>query len=464
MYSKSIKALSDGLSAGGVEFVSNFPGFFSHDIFKALGGEEISINERVAFETAYGASLAGKRSVVTMKNVGLNVCADPLLHSVISGVNAGLVIIVTDDIDVVASQEKQDSRHYFNFFGGLWFEPGSIQSAYDISKKAFYYSEKYDVPVVIRLTNNYFKLTDEYVDTVNETYITHHSHIIQNNPEKYVVYPTYWEKQYNNLLTKQSKINSFVEEFSNKALQVPTKKNNRILVVVGSYNKHQILERYRDWDILKVETYPIPQKLIMTLLKNKNEICVIEHGDNYVKNKINMLEGSSLQKVFSSNSISNEKTEQPNWIIWNHLEKLFQAIKNIDPEYVVGDVGQYTVESTSTIMSCLCLGSSVGVTLGLSMSGIQFPICVVGDTSMLHSCTQALTEAASRKAIFGVVIIDNGGSVATGGQKTVANIYEVNKHIKQKTIQLKNTTLEELSKILIELRNEKTLSLLYVKI
>lgn len=464
MYNKPIKALSDGLLAGGVEFVSNFPGFFSHDIFKALGGECISINERVAFETAYGASLAGKRSVVTMKNVGLNVCADPLLHSVISGVNAGLVIIVTDDIDVVASQEKQDSRHYFDFFGGLWFEPKSMQSAYDISKKAFHYSEKYDVPVVIRLTNNYFKLTGEYAaNTVNENH-TNCSHIIQNNPEKYIVYPTYWKRQHANLLAKQSKIALFVEEFYNKTIQVLTKKNSRLLVVVGSSDENQISERYLDWDILRLETYPIPEKLILTSLKNKNEICVIEHGDNYVRNKINMLQGSSLQNVFFSNNTLYKEIKQPDWIIWNHLEKLFQAIKNIDPEYVVGDVGQYTVESTSTIMSCLCLGSSIGVTLGLSMNGVRFPICVVGDTSMLHSCTQALTEAVSRKAVLGVIIIDNGGSVATGGQKTVADIYEVNKHIKQKTIRLDDTTLEEISKILIELRNEKTLSLLYIKI
>ena len=461
MPGKSITALSDGLIAGGVEFFSNFPGFFSHDIFKALGGDQISINERVAFETAYGASLAGRRSVVTMKNVGLNTCADPFLHSVISGINAGLVIIVTDDIDVVASQERQDSRHYFNFFGGLWFEPSSTQSAYDISRKAFYYSEKYDVPVVIRLTNNYFRINDEY--KLSENYSTN-SHTIQKNPEKYVIYPTYWEKQHTNLLIKQSEIALFVEEFSDDAVQTSSQQNDRLLVVVGSCDEQQILEKYPGWDILRIETYPIPEKRVLTLMGGKKEVCVIEHGDKYVRNKINMLKGYSLQSIVFSDNLLNKKTQQSKWVIWSHLEKLFQSIKNLDPEYVVGDVGQYTVESTSTIMSCLCLGSSIGVTLGLSMNGVKFPICVVGDTSILHSCTQALTEAVARKAIFGVIIIDNDGSAATGGQKTIADIYEINKDIKQRTIKLESLTEAQLNKILVEMRRENSLSLLYVKI
>jgi indolepyruvate ferredoxin oxidoreductase alpha subunit len=134
----AIDTLTRGLLDGGCQFTVNVPGSRSQEIFLGLGGETISMNERVAYELAYGASLSGKRSVVTMKNVGMNASADPFLHSVINGVQAGLVVILSDDVDALSSPERQDSRSYFDLFGGLWLEPNSVQMAYDFARNSFH--------------------------------------------------------------------------------------------------------------------------------------------------------------------------------------------------------------------------------------------------------------------------------------------------------------------------------------
>ena len=204
MIKKSIKALCDGFIDGGVDNVINFPGFYSHEIFDNLNGDRISLNERVGFDMSYGISLSGKRSLLTIKNIGLNVASDPFLHSLLSGVNGGLVIVITEDVDVVASQERQDSRYYYDFFGGLWFEPNSLNSAYNITRQSFYLSEKYDIPIVIRLTNNFFNSLDDYkrLDKIKLNKLN-----ICKNRHKYIIYPNYWLEQKKRLDQKNSKIN-----------------------------------------------------------------------------------------------------------------------------------------------------------------------------------------------------------------------------------------------------------------
>ncbi|MEW6214275.1 MAG: thiamine pyrophosphate-dependent enzyme [Nitrospirota bacterium] len=453
------KIICQGFKNGGVEYVSNFPGFHSHNIFSGLGGEQISINERVAYETAYGASLAGKRSLVAMKNVGLNVAADPFLHSIIAGVNAGLVVVITDDTKAVASQERQDSRHFFDFYGGLWFEPNSLESAYQIAKDSFKLSEELDVPVVIRLTNQFFELEGDI--TLDSTVSPGNNLGIANNPEKFVVYPTFWLNQYKNLSDKNGRIRELASKFSkNKA---EDQKNEKGLIVFGSCWQELGQDDYNDWDKLLVETYPIPKEEIEEFIKNKKEIKVIEQGDNYGFRIIQRLL-SQTDGVIVKSETGQIQDMEGKWTIWSHLENLFLAIKNSDPSFVVGDVGQYTVESTNTIGACLCLGSSVGTGMGLAMAGVEYPFCVVGDTSFLHSGTQALAEAKARNIKMGIIVIDNGGSMATGGQSTASSIYEFTSGIDTYEVDYKTATQDQLETLLKQMKDTGKLSILFVKV
>ncbi len=462
MIKKSIKAISDGFTDGGVWHVGNFPGFFSHDIAANLNSKEISINERVAFEIAYGASLSGKRSLVTMKNVGLNATSDPFLHSLLSGVNAGLVVVVTEDVEVVASQERQDSRHYYNFFGGLWFEPNSLQSAYSIARQSFYLSEKYDVPVVIRLTNQFFNLNDNYTRLQKVKY--KQKRIIKN-PRKYIVYPNYWKRQYKNLKKKNNEIANFTEEsFNYFPPKISIKKRNKGLIMVGNCWKECSDKKYNKWDKLFIETYPIPVKKIKKFVQGKRQISVFEQGDSFVYDKVTGLidKEDGVLNVVSNNGLVPNLPHQ--WIVWSHLNKLFKALKLAKPSFVVGDVGQFTVESTHIINSCLCLGSALGTGIGLVLGGVKYPFCVTGDTAFLHSGIQALIEAQARNIAMGVIIIDNDGSVSTGGQKLISSIYDINVNIIKITIDYSKTTTTIIENILKKMKLENKLAILYIKI
>jgi len=458
MNKKSIKALCDGFVDGGIDNVINFPGFYSHEIFNNLNGDRISLNERVGFDISYGVSLSGKRSLLTIKNIGLNVASDPFLHSLLSGVNGGLVIVITEDMDVVASQEKQDSRYYYDFFGGLWFEPNSLGSIYTIARQSFYLSEKYDVPVVIRLTNNFFNLTDDYkrLDKIKLD-----KKKILKNQSKYIIYPNYWLEQKNRLEQKNIKINNFVDKFVNYPTQTKSKLG---AIIIGSSWEESYSKKYKYWDKLFIETYPIPQKIIKKFINKKDEIIVLEEGDSFVFNKIkNFISNKNNKLVIKSRTkIASDKDKD--WIIWNNLPKLFKAIKSIKPSFVVGDVGQFTVESTHVIDSCLCLGSSVGNGIGLVLGGVKYPFCITGDTSFLHSGIQALSEAISRKIAMGIVIIDNNGSLSTGGQKLISSIYDIDRKIEKIEVNYNKVTTQEIKDILTRMRDSNKLMVLYIKI
>ena len=458
MIKKSIKALCDGFIDGGVDNVINFPGFYSHEIFDNLNGDRISLNERVGFDMSYGISLSGKRSLLTIKNIGLNVASDPFLHSLLSGVNGGLVIVITEDVDVVASQERQDSRYYYDFFGGLWFEPNSLNSAYNITRQSFYLSEKYDIPIVIRLTNNFFNSLDDYkrLDKIKLNKLN-----ICKNRHKYIIYPNYWLEQKKRLDQKNSKINNFVDSFVN---YLPHIKSKSGIIIVGNSLDELSSKKYENWDKLFIETYPIPKKIIKKFIEKKDEIIIFEQGDDFVFQKIKSFISDENNKLIIKSKKNIISDKHKDWIVWNNLPKLFKAIKSIKPSFVVGDVGKFTVESTRIIDSCLCLGSSIGNGIGLVLGGVQYPFCITGDTSFLHSGIQALSEAISRKIAMGIIVIDNNGSMSTGGQKLISSIYDIDRRIEKIEIKYDKVTVPEIKKILTKMKNSNKLMILYIKI
>lgn len=456
----SLTALSNGFKDAGCDYVTNYPGFESHKLFSLLGGTTISINEKIAYEMAFGASLSGKNAVVTMKNVGLNVAADSYLHSLISGVGGGLVLVVTDDVEVVGSQERFDSRHYFDFYGGLWFEPNSMNQAYSIAYQSFKWSKALDFPIVIRLTNQFFNLKGSYVRLPSKNSKPQ----MKKNPKKFIVHPVYWKNQYENLEQKNNHVQHFIDSFYNtEEFKLKWRKNYKGVIVFG--NCQNELKNYSvlEWDILYISTYPIPEKIIQKFIKNKSEIVILEQGDNYAFKKINTLMLSNVTSPIKSNT-GNIPDRTGTWRIWGEYEKLFNSLKNVKPSYVVSDVTQFTVESTNTINACLCLGAAVSTTIGLTEIGIKYPFCIIGDTSFLHGGFMALEEAFSRKSALGVIIIDNNGSWCTGGQPTTSSIYSINSKIKQKTIIYSKVNAKKLESILNDMKNTNKLSVLFIKI
>lgn len=454
----------EGLRDGGCEFVANYPGTHSQDIFFELGGDRISINEKVAFERAYGASVAGKRSVVSMKNVGLNTCSDQYLHSTLTGVNAGFVVVVTDDTKVTGSQEREDSRHFFDFFGGLWIEPFDQQSAYDAGYEAFELSEKFDVPVTIRLTSQAFTPETSVYQRKRVKQGVRHGK--KQEKDKMIAYPIYWKRQADNLQQKQIKIRNYVEALYDETHSA--RGVNGALVVGASE------EEFEKWasdlgdesfDRLNVSHYPLPLNAIDTFTKELETLTIFEQGDDYVRAEVVKSRAEKLVDLKVVSHTGNSPDLADHWIVWDHLEKLFKALSLENPSFVIGDVGQYTVETHHVVDACLCLGSAVGVTLGVAEADRSYPYCIVGDGSFLHGNVSSLNEAVERGVGFGTIIVDNGGSMATGGQPIMGNVRQsIPASIPVYECDYDNSSMADFRRILGEMKGTNVLAVLIVKL
>ena len=444
--SRAIKAISDGLIDGGCVYATNFPGFHSHQIFNQLGWNQISLNEKISYQMAFGASMAGKRSVVTMKSVGLNVALDEYLHSILSGINAGLIIILTEDLNGQSSPEIQDSRPLIDMYGGLWLEPISIKNAYELAYNSFDISEKLDIPVVIRLTNSFFKSTGKYSRKKKKN----GKKLLETRRDKYI---SYWKSRDKNLKNKNKNIQSYVE----KIHQYKKKGNlTRAAISIGCSKPASDA----NLDIFKIFTYPLPIKKIRKFIKGKDKIEVYEQGDNYAYKKI--LSGISKDNLHPRAKSRYGKNIK--WKKWTKQEKLFKALKSIKPSFVVADEGTYTDDSLDTSNVCLCMGSSVGITMGLSDNRVKYPFCLTGDTSFLFGGIHTIVEAIHRNLKFGIIVIDNGGAASTGGQTLAGSISDLNKNISKKMINYNTATESQFKKAFLKMQKDKKLSILYVKI
>ena len=398
-----IEALGNGFQDGGVEYSFNYPGFHSNELHFFLGGDVTSVNEYCAYSSAWGAAFAGKRSVVSMKNVGLSACADAFLNSMLLGINAGLVLVVFDDCDVQHSQCRLDSRHYFDFYGGLWFDPFNIQNAYEIARNSFKFSEEFNCPVVIRVTNILYDMNGLFT-RISKLQLSVKTFV--RSPEKFVVHPMNALKQEKALTNRQEKIQSYIENiYSDLSLL------SRDIVYGASRN---MLAQ----DFVQIYTLPIPLKLFE---KTKDEsVCfkIYEHGDAYITEKIRSHAGSSNFKHFSLNA-SGENFEYHNR---SDFENLFSLLRNVNNRVICGDLGGFTMDPSRSIDACLAYGASVSIAMGVSMASPDRNVfCVCGDAGFKHSAMLVLHEAVQRKLHFSVIVLDNGGSEGTGGQQIPGN-------------------------------------------
>jgi len=444
---KIIDALADGLKDGGGKVFTNFPGYLSHKLFARLGESQTSINEKTAYEIAWGACYAGKRSAVMFKNVGLNDAADPFLNSMLVGVNAGLVLVVFDDVYVEGSQSRQDSRHYFDFFGGLWFEPYSIQNAYDISYKAFDLSEKFQLPIVIRITNPLTELEDEYKRQAGKS--EKKEQIVDHS--RYVIHPINSKKQTQDLATKNTRIQEYIDTLYG----TPEKNSKKQFVSFGCCYKEE--KEYLDACYKKNQyySYPIPSNLHLN-----DDLVVLEQGGNYAYKKI--MENSS-ERFQTKNNTGIMVDKSAGYIVTSNYKKLFAAIKESEVPCLVGDLGEYTKDTLDSVDAVLSFGSSVGVAIGCMMSGIKQTFAITGDASYLHSGKNAIIEAISRELPLKLIVICNGGSQGTGGQVIPGELYYQPTGVNVVIAEYYKTDEQKFTQILKGMSDSDKQSILYVQ-
>ena len=393
-----------GLSGGGRELATNHPGVRSNGLADRLRCTTTSGDEKNAVAVAWGASLAGKRGVVTMKNVGLNDAADAYLNALALGVNGGLVLVVFDDVDLDHSQVRMDSRPYASFYGGLWLEPSSATRAYEIGRQALAVSEQLSTPVVIRVTN---------ILALRDPAPPRHPRIsgekmFTRDPERWVIHPLNAARQEEALSGRNQRIQQWVDAQPFRWTEPAP--GGPVHLSVGG----RLFRRGAPLVSTEVETFPLPGPLLRKLREVDLPLVVHERGGPFIADRIR----AALCAREVQHAVKPPVRTHREYHNRDQHEPLFSAIRSLPARFVSGDLGGFTMDPDRTIDACLCYGCSVGVATGFALADPAAEVvCVTGDGAFLHSGKAAVAEAAERGTRLTIIILDNGGCQGTGGQR-----------------------------------------------
>ena len=289
------EAIALGAIHAGLSGVYAYPGTPSTEITEFIQGNDIAkqrgvhsrwcTNEKTAMEAALGMSYAGKRALVCMKHVGMNVCADAFVNSAITGVNGGLIVLAADDPSMHSSQNEQDSRFYAKFAMIPAFEPSNQQEAYDMMKTAFEYSEAIKEPVVLRIVTRlaHSRAGVEVGELLDENKMN-------ASTDQWVLLPGIAKKKYAALIDKQpAMVEASEKSVYNKVETIADKKLGVIACGIGyNYVKEAVGDNA---NILKISQYPLPAEKVMQLAKECDEILVVEDGQPVVEEEARRIIG-----------------------------------------------------------------------------------------------------------------------------------------------------------------------------
>ncbi|MBQ2444432.1 MAG: indolepyruvate ferredoxin oxidoreductase subunit alpha [Clostridia bacterium] len=440
-------ALARGLYEAGCSVISSYPGTPSTEITEEFAKFndtycEWAPNEKVATETAFGASLRGKRSACCMKHVGLNVAADPLFTMSYTGVNAGMVICVADDPGMHSSQNEQDSRHYAVAAKVPMLEPSDSQEALDFAKVAYEISEQFDTPVLIKMCTRVAH-SQSIVEKGERTEITKE---YVKNPQKYIMAPA-------NAIARHP----FVEERTKKLIEyAETSPLNRIEdgngtydfgIITSSTSYQYVKEVFGDSvSVLKLGIVnPLPVELIKKFAEKVSKVYVIEELDPVIETHCKTLgidvigkEKFSILGEFSQKTIAEafglDKNEnicidtnipvRPPMMCAGcpHRGMYYVLAKN--KITVLGDIGCYTLGAMPPLNALdmtLCMGASVSGLHGYNKAGDGQTegrtVCVIGDSTFIHSGVTGLINVAYNQSNSTVIILDNSITGMTGHQQ-----------------------------------------------
>ena len=447
-------AVARGLYEAGCNVISSYPGTPSTEIteFAAKYDEiycEWAPNEKVACEVAFGASLRGARSACAMKHVGLNVAADPLFTLSYTGVNGGMVICVADDPGMHSSQNEQDSRHYAIASKIPMLEPADSQESYEFAKKAFELSEKYDTPVLLRMCTR-IAHSQSIVETGERTEAGVKDY--EKNPEKYIMMPANAKKRHPFVEERTRKFVELAEDCEFNRIEYT---NSKIGVITSGASYQYVKEALGD----SVSVYklgivnPLPEKSIIEFASKMEKIYVIEELDGIIESHCNSLgvkvigkELFSLIGEFSQKTIAEamgiEDKEKyslgmdipmrPPMMCAGcpHRGMYYALAKN--KITVLGDIGCYTLGATPPLFaldSTLCMGASVSGLHGFNKAGGSDcegkSVCVIGDSTFMHSGVTGLINIAYNGSNSTVIILDNSITGMTGHQQNPTTGYNI---------------------------------------
>ena len=405
-------------------------------------------NEKVAMEAAFGASLQGRRAFCAMKHVGLNVAADPLYTMSYTGINAGIVIVVADDAGMHSSQNEQDSRHHAIASKVPMLEPSDSSEALEFTKLAFEISEQYDTPVLLKMCTRVAH--SQSVAEISERSVPVKTY--EKNIAKYVMMPGNAKKRHPIVEERMRLLKELAETSPVNRVQMG---GTKLGIITSSTSYQYVVEAFGDSvSILKLGmANPLPDRLILDFARKVEKLAVVEELDPIIENHCKALgldvQGKDLLPVcgeFSQNLIAKAfGIDTPKGL---HLEEtlplrppvmcpgcphrgLFYTLQKIGCT-VLGDIGCYTLGAVAPLGSmelCLCMGASVSSLHGFNKMGgretEKNTVCVIGDSTFMHSGMTGLANIAYNQSNSTVIILDNSITGMTGHQQNPTTGYNI---------------------------------------
>ena len=419
-------------------------------------------NEKTAMEAALGMSYMGKRALVCMKHVGMNVCADAFMNAAITGVNGGLVVLAADDPSMHSSQNEQDSRFYAKFAMIPCLEPSNQQEAYDMMHYAFDLSEALKTPILMRVTTRmaHSRAVVELIDTPREQ----NTVSAPENVQHFILLPAFARKNYAELVEAQDDFISTSEESHFNSYTRGSNPKKAILTTGIAYNylmetlnttqsSSTLLNAtpYREASVLKVTQYPLPKALIDQMVADgTEEVLVMEEGQPVVEELLRGMVPSSVvvkgrltgdlprmgelspDCVREALGLDKLPTREPDELVAPRPPALCQgcghrdmyaALNEVAAEHadarIFGDIGCYTLGALApfnAIHACVEMGASITMAKGAADAGQHPAIAVIGDSTFTHSGMTGLLDCVNCKSNVVVLISDNLTTGMTGGQ------------------------------------------------
>lgn len=453
------EAVAQGAMDAGLSGVYAYPGTPSTEITEYIQASKEakekniisswSANEKTAMETAIGMSYAGKKAMVCMKHVGLNVAADAFVNSAITGAHGGLVVVSADDPSMHSSQNEQDSRFYGKFAQIPVLEPSNQQEAYDMTRYAFELSEKYGTPVMVRLTT---RLSHSRSGVIRKEIRPQNRMSLPSDLKQFILLPSIARKRYGVLLAKQEAFADEGIQSGNNVLKEGQDKSMGIIASGIAFN--YLMENFPDgkvpYPVLKVSQYPVSKKLIKSLYDQVETILVLEEGYPIIEESLRgtLDEGKTIKgrmdetipfagelnpvkvkkalgmQVNEGYAIPDILEARPPLLCdgcphWDSFEALNEALKGYSSGRVLSDIGCYTLSALpplNSINSCVDMGASITMAVGAAEAGLIPAVAAIGDSTFTHSGMTGLLDAVNRKAPITVLLMDNATTGMTGGQ------------------------------------------------
>ncbi|MBS1445336.1 MAG: indolepyruvate ferredoxin oxidoreductase [Odoribacter sp.] len=456
-----VEAIAQGAIDSGISGVYAYPGTPSTEITEYIQNSqqaiqrnihrEWSANEKTAMEAALGMSYAGKRALVCMKHVGMNVAADCFMNAAITGANGGIVITAADDPSMHSSQNEQDSRVYGKFALIPILEPSNQQEAYEMVRYAFALSETVGSPVLLRITT---RLAHSRAGVNIHEALAENNLRLPDNKRQFVLLPAIARKQYRLLLNKQADFKEASENSPFNHFSEGPDKSLGIIACGISYN--YVMENFEGqcpYPLLKICQYPLPRKLIKQILAECERILVVEEGYPLIEELLKGYPGDKRISGRLDNTLPRDGELNPDLLakalglqvkegaavpeivvprppalcvgcshrdVYNALN---EVLSTYGEGHVFSDIGCYTLGALppfQSINSCVDMGASITMAKGASDAGLYPAVAVIGDSTFTHSGMTGLLDAVNEHSPITIIISDNESISMTGGQDSAA--------------------------------------------